>query len=173
MKKFYFLSIFFILIIFNNVIAEQKIVFVDMDKVVTTSKAGNSVLKQLNTINDKNLLLLNKKEKDFKEREVKLISQKNIISEAEFQSKAQDLKKKINEYSKIRNKLISDFRKLKADNTKKLLKLINPILIKYSNDNNISLILQKKDLIIGKNELDITDEILKIVNNEVKKFKIK
>ena len=173
MKKFYFLSIFFILIIFNNVIAEQKIVFVDMDKVVTTSKAGNSVLKQLNTINDKNLLLLNKKEKDFKEREVKLISQKNIISEAEFQSKAQDLKKKINEYSKIRNKLISDFRKLKADNTKKLLKLINPILIKYSNDNNISLILQKKDLIIGKTELDKTDEVIKIVNNEITEFKIK
>ena len=173
MKKFYFLSIFFILIIFNNVIAEQKIVFVDMDKVVTTSKAGNSVLKQLNTINDKNLLLLNKKEKDFKEREVKLISQKNIISESEFQSKAQDLKKKINEYSKIRNKLISDFRKLKADNTKKLLKLINPILIKYSNDNNISLILQKKDLIIGKTELDKTDEVIKIVNNEITEFKIK
>jgi Skp family chaperone for outer membrane proteins len=173
MKKFYFLSIFFILIIYNNVIAEQKIVFVDMDKVVTISKAGTSVLKQLNTVSDKNLLLLNKKEKNFKEREVKLISQKNIISESEFQSKVQDLKKEINEYSKIRNKLISDFSKLKADNTNKLLKLINPILIKYSTDNNISLILQKKDLIIGKTELDKTDEVIKIINNEITEFKIK
>ena len=100
MKKFYFLSIFFIFIIYNNVIAEQKIVFVDMDKVVTISKAGTSVLKQLNNISDKNLSLLNKKEKNLKEREVKLISQKNILSESEFESKAQDLQKEINEYSK-------------------------------------------------------------------------
>jgi Skp family chaperone for outer membrane proteins len=173
MKKFYFLSIFFIFIIYNNVIAEQKIVFVDMDKVVTISKAGTSVLKQLNNISDKNLSLLNKKEKNLKEREVKLISQKNILSESEFESKAQDLQKEINEYSKNRNKLISDFSKLKADNTKKLLKLINPILIKYSIDNSISLILQKKDLIIGKTELDKTDEVIKIINNEITEFKIK
>ena len=173
MKKLYFLSIFFILIICNKVIAEQKLVFVDIDKVVTISKAGTSVLKQLNTINDKNLLLLNKKEKNFKEREVKLISQKNLISETEFQSKVQDLKKEINEYSKIRNKLISDFNKLKANNTNKLLKLINPILIKYSTDNNISLILQKKDLIIGKTELDKTDEVIKIINSVITEFKIK
>ena len=173
MKKFYFLSIFFILIIYDTVIAEQKIVFVDMDKVVTISDAGTSVLKQLNNISDKNLSLLNNQEKNLKEREAKLISQKNIISESEFQNKIQDLQKEINEYSKKRNKLISDFNKLKTDNTKKLLKLINPILIKYSADNDISLILQKKDLIIGKIELDKTDDVIKIVNNKIQKFKIK
>jgi len=32
--------------------------------------------------------------------------------------------------------------------------------------------LQKKDLVIGKKELDITDEIIKIANTEIKKFEI-
>ena len=40
-------------------------------------------------------------------------------------------------------------------------------------ENEISIILQKKDLIIGKTELDITDEIIKIINVEIKEFKIK
>ena len=173
MKKIYFLSVFFILIIYDTVIAEQKIVFVDMDKVVTISDAGTSVLKQLKNISDKNLSSLNSQEKNLKEREAKLISQKNIISELEFQNNVQDLQKEIDEYSKKRNKLISDFSKLKTDNTKKLLNLINPILIKYSTDNNISLILQKKDLIIGKIELDKTDDVIKIINNKIKEFKIK
>ena len=173
MKKIYFLSVFFILIIYDTVIAEQKIVFVDMDKVVTISDAGTSVLKQLKNISDKNLSSLNSQEKNLKEREAKLISQKNIISESEFQNNVQDLQKEIDEYSKKRNKLISDFSKLKTDNTKKLLNLINPILIKYSTDNNISLILQKKDLIIGKIELDKTDDVIKIINNKIKEFKIK
>ena len=54
-----------------------------------------------------------------------------------------------------------------------LLKLINPILIKFSNDKEISIILQKKNLVVAKTQLDITDEVIKIVNSEIKEFKIK
>ena len=69
--------------------------------------------------------------------------------------------------------MIEEFNKLKVDNTNKLLKLINPILVKFSNDKEISIILQKKDLIVAKTELDITDEVIKIINTEIKVFKIK
>ena len=51
--------------------------------------------------------------------------------------------------------------------------LTNPIIIKFSQDKKLSIILQKKNLVIGIAELDITDEIIKIVNIEVKEFKIK
>jgi outer membrane protein len=153
--------------------AEQKIVFLNMDRIVSTSSVGLSILKQLKDLSDKNTALLNKKEKNFKEKETKLISQKNIISETEFKNKVNQLKKQINEHNIYRNKLITDFNRLKIQNTNKLLKLINPILLKFSNDNAISFILQKKNLVIGKSEFDITDKILKIVNNDVKEFKIK
>ena len=144
MKKFFLFNILIFTIFFNNVNAEQKIVFVDMDLVVSTSSAGLSILKQLKDLNDKNLSLLSKKEKDIKEKETKLISQKNIISEPEFINKVELLKKEINEHNQNRNKLITNFNRLKIENTNKLLKLINPILVKYSNDNEISFILQKK-----------------------------
>ena len=45
---------------------------------------------------------------------------------------------------------------------------INKILTKYAADNAISLVVQKKNIIIGKSELDITDEILKEFNNQIK-----
>ena len=173
MKKIFSFSIFIFTIILNSVNAEQKIVFLDMDRIISTSSAGLSIINQLKDLSDKNLVLLNKQEKNFKEKETKLISQKSIISELEFNNKTDLLKKEINELNISRNKMITDFNKLKIENTNKILKLINPILIKFSNDNSISFILQKKDLVVGKSELDITDEILEIVNNEVKKFKIK
>ena len=144
-----------------------------MDRIVSTSNSGLSVIKQLKKLSDKNLILLNKQEKNFEEKEKKLISQKNIISESEFINKAGLLKKEINELNKSRAKIIDEFKKLKIENTNKLLKLINPILIKFSNDNSISFILQKKNLVIGKSEFDITDKILEIVNNDIKIFKIK
>ena len=83
------------------------------------------------------------------------------------------MKSEINNYNQDRNKMIQEFNKLKVENTNNLLKQINPILTKYSTENEISIILQKKDLIIGKTELDITDEIITIINDEIKEFKIK
>ena len=169
----FFLPLFlFFFIIVNSAISEQKIVFVDMDKLISTSKPGSSIFNQLKNINDKNLNFLKKEEIRFKEKEKKLIAQKNIISETDFKVKIDELKSEINNYNQNRGKMIEKFNKLKVKNTNKLLKLINPILAKYSTENNISIILQKKDLIIGKSELDITNEIIKIVDNEIKEFKI-
>ena len=172
MKKF-FLSIFTIITLFTNAaFCEEKILFIDMDRVISTSNSGVSILEQLNKINKKNILFFNKEEKIFKEKELKLISQKNIISETDFNSKVKKLKTEINDYNQKKNKMINNFKKLKADNTNKLSMSINKILVEYSVDNSISFILQKKNLIIGKTELDITDKIIKIVNNKVSKFKV-
>ena len=169
LSSFLFIFLFFI----NPVVSEQKIAFINMDKVMSTSKSGISILKQLTDLKNKNTKFLKKEEKKFKEKETKLISQKNILSEADFKKKIDELKAEIKNYNQNRNKIIEDFNKLKVDNTNNLLKLINPILIKFSNDKEISIILQKKDLVVAKTELDITEEIIKIINAEVKEFKIK
>jgi len=172
--KILFSSFLVILLFFTNpVVSEQKIAFINMDKVISTSNAGISILKQLTDLKNKNSKFLKNEEKKFKEKETKLISQKNIISEADFKDKLDELKSEIKNYNQNRNKMIADFNKLKVENTNNLLKLINPILIKFSNDKEISIILQKKDLVVAKTELDITDEVIKIVNADVKKFKVK
>ena len=171
--KFFLPLFLFFFVINSSVISDQKIVFVDMDRLVSVSKPGSSIFKQLKDINNKNLIFLKNEEKKFKEKEKKLIAQKNIITEADFISEVDKLKSEINNYNQERNKMIKEFNKLKVENTNNLLKQINPILTKYSTENEISIILKKKDLIIGKTELDITDEIIKVIDNEIKEFKIK
>ena len=165
-----------ILVIFlfftNQVFSEQKIAFIDMDKVISTSKSGSSILKQLTDLNDKNLKFLKNEEKKFQEKETKLISQKNIISEKDFKNKVNELKSEIKNYNQNRNKMLADFNKLKIDNTNNLLKLINQLLFKFSDDKEIAIILQKKNLIVANTQLDITDEVIKIIDSEVKEFKI-
>ena len=168
------LSALVIFLLFTNqAFSEQKIAFIDMDKVISTSKSGSSILKQLTDVNNKNSKFLKDEEKKFKEKETKLISQKNIISETDFKNKVIQLKSEIKSFNQKRNKMLADFNKIKIDNTNNLLKLINPILVKFSNDKEIAIILQKKDLVVAKTELDITEEIIKIINTEVKEFKIK
>ena len=169
----YFLSIFTLLFFLCPVSSEQKIVFVDMERVISASNAGSSIFKQLKSINNKNLTFLKDEEKKFKEKEKKLVIQKNIISENDFNVKVDELRLEIKNYNLNRKKLIEEFNRLKIDSTNKLLIQVNPILERFSNENKIAIILQKKDLIIGKTELDITNKIINYVNNEIKEFKIK
>ena len=162
-----------LLFLTNQVFSEQKIAYIDMDRIFSASKSGSSILKQLTELNNKNLNFLKNEEKKFKEKEIKLISQKNIISETNFKNKVDELKSEIKNYNQKRNEMLADFNKLKLDNTNNFLKLINSILVKFSNDKGISIILKKNDLVVANTELDITDDVIKIVNIEVKEFKIK
>ena len=172
MKKI-FLIIFFSLIQINFVSAVSEISFIDMDKLLSTSKPGQSILKQLKKINNQNLKDFQNQETTLKESEKKLISQKNIISVEDFDAKLNKLRIEFSKYNKNKTKKLNELKQLRIDNTNKFLEQLNPILINYSKKNSISLILQKKNLIIGKSELDITDEVLKEVNRDMSEFKIK
>ena len=172
--KFFFLIITFVFVsLFNVVKADINIAFIDMDKIISTSKPGLFFLTQLQDLNKKNIEKFQKKEKLLKTQEEKIIAQKNIISEEIFKKEIEILRSDIKIYNDYRNKTIANFNKIKIDNTNKLLQLINPILENYSNENSISIILQKKNLIIGKTKLDITDQIILIVDKNIKEFKIK
>ena len=163
--------IFFSLI--NTLKANNGIVFVDMDSVISISKPGSNILKQLRSLKNENLKYFEKNEKLLKTKEEKIIKQKNILSAEDFQSSVNELKLEIKKYNEDRNNKIKNYNEIKANNTKKLIGLIDPILINYSKNQSISMILQKKNLIVGKSEFDITKKIIELVNKDVKEFKIK
>ena len=171
MKKIIIIFIIYVFQ-FNCAIANTIIAFIDMDKIISTSKPGVYIVSQLKDINSNNKKMFETSAKKLKEKETKLISQKNILSELDFKKNINNLKLEIQNYNVNREKVSNDFKKLRIDSTNELLKLINPILIDYSNDKSISLILNKKNLVIGKIEFDITNEIIKIINNEIEEFKI-
>tara|TARA_B100000787_G_C16102971_1_gene254397 strand:- start:248 stop:766 length:519 start_codon:yes stop_codon:yes gene_type:complete len=154
-------------------IANISIAFIDMDKIISTSKPGSFILSQLNDVNLKNSTKLENDAKKLKKKETKLIAQKNILSEVDFKANANKLKLEYNDFNVNRDKIRKDFNNLRIENINKLMKLINPILVNYSNEKSISMILKKKDLVIGKTDLNITDEIIKIINRDIKQFKIK
>ena len=50
------------------------------------------------------------------------------------------------------------------------MEMINPIIADYASNNNISIVIRKEYMIIGKTELDISNNILKIVNQKIKEI---
>ena len=173
MKKKFLIFNFFILFFTQIVSADIKIVYIDMDSIMSTSIAGKSILKQLNDENNKIIQEFQKIEDTFKEQEKKIIDQKNILSDDQFQEKFKILKFEVNEYRKNKKKKFDYLNQLKINNTNIFVEQINEILLKYSEDKSISLILDKKKIIMGKSELNISTDIIKIINLRIKKFKIK
>ena len=173
MKKYILILSIIILTITKFSIVNATIVFVDLDKIVSISNAGKSIIDQLEALNKDTINDFKKTEKILKDKEIKLITQKNILSSSEYEKNIISLKSEIDSYSNERKKIIKKINKLKIENTNKLLQQVNQVLIKYSEENSISIILQKKNIITGKTNLDISDDILKLVNKNVKEFKIK
>jgi outer membrane protein len=173
MKKCILILFFIHLSITNISLANDNIVFVDMDKILTNSKVGKSILSQLEMLNKKTLDYFKKIEKNLKVKEKKLISQKNILASSEYDKNVITLKSEINEYSKNRKNIVKNLNQIKKENINKLLQKVNVILAKYSEKNSISIILQKKFIITGKSDLDISEEILKTVNKDIKEWSIK
>tara|TARA_B100001250_G_C19575578_1_gene689591 strand:+ start:314 stop:838 length:525 start_codon:yes stop_codon:yes gene_type:complete len=150
----------------------ESIAYVDIDFIMNNSLAGKSITNNLESSfkvkNDK----LNDLENELKQKEKNLVSQKNLLKEDEFKKKVEILKKEINNYKDNRKKLLNKYNTKKIESTKILLSKINPILADYSKENSIDIIFQKKNIVIGKKSLDITEDIINILNSKVKKIEI-
>ena len=172
MKNFFkFIIIFFLLNSFS-ISQENKIVYIDMDLLISKSLAGKSINNQIKSQNKNNLEKFKKIEIDIKKEDEDISNKKNILSEDEYKKMVSQLNEKIKNYRVMVSENVDKNNKLKISATKKLIKKLNPILSDYSEKNSISIILQKRDIIIGKNSLNITDDIIKILDDNVKEIKI-
>ena len=146
----------------------EKIAFVDIDFIINGSELGKKLNKNLTEKIKKEDARLKKKEKDLKTKEEKILNQKNVLSEDQLNKLLTDLRNEINTFRQERVSINNKFRDQKLKETNSLVTSLNNILANYAEKNSISLIIQKKNIVIGKSELDITKNVLDIFNSEVK-----
>tara|TARA_B100000963_G_scaffold12000_1_gene9277 strand:+ start:209 stop:730 length:522 start_codon:yes stop_codon:yes gene_type:complete len=165
--------IILILTSFTPTYAEDfKIVYLNVDKIMQESIAGKSIKKKLENIYKKNLEKFKKNDENLKNKEKKIIAQKNILSDQDFKKELSNLRAEIISFQKEQVKARDDINKLRIKATTKLISQLSPILEEYAKKNSIGLILQKKNIVMGKKEIEITNEILDITNKEIKDIKI-
>ena len=147
-------------------LAEKKIAFIDIDIIINQSEFGKKSYKKIDNDFKKESEKLIKIEKNLVSKEKEILNQKNILSEEELNNKIVDLKKEINNFQKKKRLMNEKFNKMRLDKTNEIVQSLNNILSKYADENDISLVIQKKFIVIAKSGLDITTEILKIFNKK-------
>jgi len=160
-RVFFFLIISFFLT--SNVLS-TTISIVDITFLLKNSNEGKNIQKELDNLNKKNLELFNEKKQKLEVKEKKIASKKNILSKDDFNNEVLNFRKEVADYESERRKSAQKINNIKVSKITKLLADINKILVDYSAKNSISTIIDKKNVIITKQENDITKEILKILN---------
>jgi Outer membrane protein len=166
--KFYAFVISFFLIISNSAISSDKVAILDLDMLLEKTIHGKKIVADLNLLNEQNLQSLKKIENEIKLNQDNINKQKNILSEEELKKKVSELNSEIAEFQKKKKSLVNNFNLEKNNKLDEFFKKIIPEIEKYINDNNINLVFDKKNIFIANKKNNITDEIVKIIDEKLK-----
>ena len=157
----------------NLSMANQSILYIDMNYLLNNSLAGKSIITQLKNLNETNLKKFIEIEEGLQSEEKKLISQKKILEKDEYLKLLNKLRKKFSNYKIERTNMSKNILEKRTSAQQKLLNALDPILKDYSKKNSVLYIMPKKNIIIGNVDLDITKIILKSLDSNIKKINIK
>ncbi len=172
MKKiFKLLSLITIIMFQTNLYAEVPY-FIDFKYILNQSDAGKKAQQALKNKLDNGIKKIQAKEKSIQEEEKKTIAQKKIISSEEYKKKVDELRNKVSNLQKERNKLLNDVSKQRTKARNELLKNLNPIIRDYMKQKQIRMVIDKKNLLVAEDSLDITKDIMALLNNKLKSIKL-
>ena len=170
MKKINFFLLFFLLFFsfHSKSFSDEKIVFLDIEFAVNNSNIGKKALNNLNEIRKNEINKLKKIEEELKVKDQDINNVKNIISKDELDKKIKEFKKEIEKFNAKKNQIQKQFAKDKNNKLDELFKKINPLIIKYMDDNSIEMIIGKNNVYLAKSNLDITKDIIELINKNFK-----
>jgi len=168
-----FIVVTFFFIICTNAFAEQKIVFIDMKYVLNSSKAGKGAQDYLKKSIADNQKKFADTEKKLKNEEADLLGKKNDLTKEEYKKLSDVLRAKVIEYQKKRREVFDKIAKQRSEARKKLLDTVKPIMESYADENNISLILDKKSIIVTTPATDITKIIVEKLDTDLPSLSLK
>ena len=170
MKKIIILSfsLLFFLFFASKSYSSEKVVFINFEYVINNSNHGKSIFEDLNKIRNENIKKLKSKEKILKDQESEIKTKKNIISKEDLNKKIKLLNVNIKEFQNLKKSMDNELNKIKSKKMNDFMDQINPLLEKYMDENSIDIMLDTKNMLIGKKTINKSDEILKLINKDIK-----
>ena len=168
-----FLITFIVLFSLNNLKADEKISYLDIEFILANTLAGKSLLENLKKVEDTKINEFKANDLKFQNNEKKILAKKNIISNEEIKKEINALQIEFQKYKKEKTKEIKILEKKKNKNIINFLNLINPIIEKYMTDNSIYILIDKKNVFIANKDYDITKKLIELIDNQIKTVAIK
>ena len=167
MKKKILILILLNILTFNS---KAEIVYIDISYILNSSDVGKNLNNYIETIKNQNSIKYEKIENDLVNKEKSLIAQQNILDKEQFQKKLKSLTSEVQKYRSDKKVSFEELNDIKINKTKEILSALNPIITKYVDENSISIVIPKKNIVVGRKNLDITNQIIKLLNDNITKL---
>ena len=171
-KNFLFIIIFIFLSI-GSLSAKDKVAYIDIDYILNNTLVGKSTLNSLKKEEDLKINKYKSSDESFKKKESKILAKKNLVSKEEI---TRELKSLQVEFEKYRNNKVKEVEELKVKRNRNIVNLlnqINPIIEEYMSENSIYMLIDKKNVFIANKNSDITENLIELIDNQIKSIEIK
>ena len=149
-----------------------SIAVLDLNKVLLDAKAAKKAAEKIDKIAKDIENELIKSDENIISEQNKLIEAQSIMAPEAFELKRKEYEEKVQNYNIERqNKLIS-VEKLVESSRNQILEKLKPILETMSETKGITVILEKGTVLLNADTMDITDEVIKVLNKELPKIEV-
>lgn len=150
----------------------KTVAVVDLKKIMDQSLAAKTAQKEINSIKEKYLAEIKSQDKQLQQRQKELMEQKKALSEVAFGKKLEEFRNKINQErmtaakkQKVIEAAFAKSLELIKDETVKVVSQI-------AKEKKLDMVVPTSQLLYGKPQLDISDEVLKRLNQNLTKVNI-
>lgn len=157
----------FLFLVSGQARAELTLAVVDVDVILTQSKAAKSIQGQVDKKRNGFLDDVKKEEDKLRAEQKAIESQKDNLSKDELVKKAQEFEKRRldarNTLQDKKSKLDSAY----AESMNTLTKTIFDVCQQIANERGIDLVITRQNIIVGNMSLDITKDVLDAMNKKL------
>ena len=172
MKYIFNLLVILLFVSISNQPLKADTYYLDFKYILNESDAGKKANKTLQNQFDQGVKTLKDKEKKLQKEEKDIIQQKKLLSPEEYKKKITTLRAKVSSLQKERNSILESVSKKRRNARNQLLGALNPIVKDFMAEKNIKLVLDKKSILLGDENLDITKDIMVLLNKKMKSINL-
>mgnify|MGYP006063033941 FL=1 len=156
----------------NENYPNTSIAIVDLNLILSDSKAAKDATKQFETIQKNTEEEIIASDKTMLEERNKLIEQQSVIAPEAFELKAKDYEKKLQNYQSEKQNKLRNLEGVLQKARNEILENVKPILEELSKELGVTVILEKNSVLLSATNMDITENVIKKLNKELPKIKV-
>ena len=149
--------------------ASVKIGIIDTQKIMKDSKAAKDARGIFLMELEKKRAELREKQVEIQRKEKELREKQKDLSAETFRAERDNLAREVKEIRRLKNDMEEELKKKDVSLTRKILQEVIEIVRRYTKQNKYTVVLEKKAVVAFDDAADITDDIIKLYDEEKKK----
>lgn len=145
----------------------------DVEKIVKESNAMRDIQNKVSKKQDEYQKDVTKKQNELEAEQKKIEAKKNVLSKEAFEKEAAAFEKKVDDLKNFVDKKQNSLKKASLDSMSKINDYIKDIISDLSKERDFDIIIPASQTLYYKDQLDISDEVLKKLNKKVTKVDVK